>query len=171
VVGREGVEQCGRTAGERGALVQVGHERGKVVDVETALHVRVVGDEADQPGIGEGAQVGDEDRVGLARRHVDDGDVVIRTAPEPDDAGVGDREQVAQHPDDRGDARAGRHEQQLRPVEGQHEISGRLLQVHQGACRGALDQVGADFAVRDRLDGDRDAAVGAGAVGQRVGAP
>ena len=36
---------------------------------------------------------------------------------------------------------------------------------------GAADQVVADLAVRDRLDGDRDAAVGARAVGQRVGAP
>ena len=36
---------------------------------------------------------------------------------------------------------------------------------------GPLDQVVADLAVGDRLDGDRDAAVGARAGGQRVGAP
>ena len=36
---------------------------------------------------------------------------------------------------------------------------------------GVADEVVADLAVRDRLDGDRDAAVGARAVGQRVGAP
>ena len=37
--------------------------------------------------------------------------------------------------------------------------------------RGVADEVVADLAVRHRLDGDRDAAVGARAVGQRVGAP
>ena len=35
----------------------------------------------------------------------------------------------------------------------------------------SVDEVVADLAVGDRLDGDRDAAVGARAVGERVGAP
>ena len=34
MVGREGVEQAGRAAGERAAFVQVGHQGGQVVDVE-----------------------------------------------------------------------------------------------------------------------------------------
>ena len=57
------------------------------------------------------------------------------------------------------------------PARRQHELAGRLLQVHEGARRRAPDQVGAHLAVRDRLDGDRDVAVGAGAVGQGVGPP
>ena len=63
VVRLEGVEQAGRAAGERGALAQVGHQVGQVVDVEDAVLVVVARDEADQPGRVERAEVVDEDRV------------------------------------------------------------------------------------------------------------
>ena len=59
----------------------------------------------------------------------------------------------------------------LPPSGGQHELAGRLLEVHQGAGPGPAHEMVADRPVGDGLDGDRDPAVGAGAVGQRVGAP
>ena len=46
-----------------------------------------------------------------------------------------------------------------------------LLEVDQGAGLAVVHEVVADQAVGDGLDGDRDQAVGARAVGQRVGAP
>ena len=51
------------------------------------------------------------------------------------------------------------------------ELAGRLLEVDERAGAGLVDEVVADQAVGHGLDGDRDPAVGAGAVGQRVGAP
>ena len=58
------------------------------------------------------------------------------------------------------------------PPRRQHELTGRLFEVDQGAwsarCR---DQVVAHHAGWHRLDGDRDVAVCAGSVGQRVGPP
>ena len=112
-----------------------------------------------------------EDRVGLAGRDVDDDDVEVLAAVEAEDAGVGAREEVAQHPDDRGDAGAGGDEEQPVVVGGEHELAGRLLEVDERAGHGLVDEVVADQAVRHGLDRDRDAAVGARAVGQRVGAP
>ena len=70
----------------------------------------------------------------LARRDVHDDDVVAGAAGQPDDAGVGDREEVAQHPDDRGDAGAGGDEEAAcRRSVGQHELAGGLLEVDQRA--------------------------------------
>ena len=89
-----------------------------------------------QPGVVERAQVVEEDRVGLARRDVHDDDVVAALRGQAHDAGVGDREEVAQHPDHRGDAGAGGDEQQLAAVGRQHELAGRLLEVDQRAGRG-----------------------------------
>ena len=139
VVRLEGVEQAGGAAGEGGAGVEVGHEVGQVVDVEDAVLVVVPRDQADHPGGVELAQVGQEDRVGLAGRDVHDGDVVGQRAVQAYDARVGDREQVAQHPDHRGDAGAGGDEEELAALGGQHELAGGLLEVDQGArraCRG-----------------------------------
>ena len=53
----------------------------------------------------------------------------------------------------------------------QHELAGGLLEVDERAGAGLVDEVVADQAVGHGLDRDRDPAVGAGAVGQRVGAP
>ena len=60
----------------------------------------------------------------------------------------------------------------LPPSVREHELARRPARGGR-ACRAArrADEVGADQAVRDRLDGDRDAAVGARAVGQGVGPP
>jgi hypothetical protein len=102
---------------------------------------------------------------------VDDDDVEVLAAVQAQDALVGAREEVAQHPDDRCDARAGGDEEQLVVVGGEHELAGRLLEVHQRAGHGLVDEVVADQAVRHGLDGDGDAAVSTRAVGQRVGAP
>ena len=57
VVALESVEQPGRTAGERGALLQVGHEVVEVGHVEHAVLVVVARDEVDHPGLVELAQV------------------------------------------------------------------------------------------------------------------
>ena len=84
---------------------------------------------------------------------------------------VGAREEVAQHADDRRDAGAGGDHEELAALGRQHELAGRLLEVDQRAGRGAVDEVVADQAVGHGLDGDRDAAVAARAVGERVGAP
>ena len=100
-----------------------------------------------------------------------DDDVVRRTARQPQDAVVGDREEVAQHPDDRGDAGPGGDEEQLATVGRQHELAGGLLEVDQRARLRLAHQVGADQAVGHGLDGDRDQAVAARTVGQGVGAP
>ena len=59
----------------------------------------------------------------------------------------------------------------LPPLGRQHELAGRLLEVDERAGPQVVDEVVADQTVGDGLDGDRDEAVGAGAVGQRVGAP
>ena len=85
---------------------------------------------------------------------------------------VGAREQVAQHPDHRGDAGAGGDEQQLAGHRvGEHEVALGLAEVDHLAGTGPVDQVVGDHAVGDGLDRDADAAVGTGAVGQGVGAP
>ncbi len=144
--------------------VEVGH-------VEHAVLVVVAGDEIDHPGLVELAKVADEDRVGFARRDVHDGDVVGLAAREAHHPGVGDREQVAQHPDHRRDTGPGGDEEELAAVGGQHELAGRLLEVHESADLGAVHQVVADLALRHGLDRDRDAAVAAGTVRQGVGAP
>ncbi|MDR6174573.1 hypothetical protein QE366_001832 [Nocardioides zeae] len=95
----------------------------------------------------------------------------------PHDAAVGHGEQVAQHPDDGGDAGAGGHEEQLGgggavgDLGGQHELAGRLLEVDEGADLHAVHEVVGDDAVGHGLHRDRDVAVGARAVGERVGAP
>ena len=53
----------------------------------------------------------------------------------------------------------------------QHELALGLVELDHLAGAGAVHQVVGDDAVGDRLDGDADAAVGARAVGQGVGAP
>ena len=113
----------------------------------------------------------EEDRVGPARRDVDDGDVEVGAPARAQHALVGGREEVAQHADDRGDAGAGGDEEEPATLGRQHELAGRLLEVDQGAGAGAVDEVVADQPVGDGLDRDRDPAVGPRAVGQRVGAP
>ena len=84
---------------------------------------------------------------------------------------VGDGEEVAEHPDDRGDAGAGGDEEELAAVGGQHELALGLLEVHERAGPRLAHEVGADEPVRHGLDGDGDVAVGARAVGQGVGPP
>ena len=85
---------------------------------------------------------------------------------------LGAGEEVAQHPDHRGDAGAGGDQQQLGGDRlREHELALRLVELDHLAGAGAVDEVVGDDAVGDRLDGDADAAVGARAVGQGVGAP
>ena len=79
------------------------------------------------------------------------------------DVAVTVRRHVAQHPHHRGDAAAGGDEQELgcrRCV--QREISGRLIEMHNSSYRCAVHEVIAHDALADGLDGDADAAVGAG---------
>ena len=171
VVRGEGVEQAGRAAGEGLALGEVGDQVGEVVDVEDAVLVVVPRDEADRAGGVERLEVADEDRVGVARCDVDDHDVVVGAALRAQHAVVGAREEVAQHADDRRDAGPGGDHEVLAALGRQHELTGRLLEVDQGAGSRLVDEVVADEAVGDGLDGDRDAAVAARAVGERVGAP
>ena len=102
---------------------------------------------------------------GSRRRDVHDDDVVALAALEVHRALVADREQVAEHPDHRGDAGAGGDEEELAALGGQHELAGRLLEVDQRAGPGAVHQVVADLAVRHGLDRDRDAAVARGGRG------
>ena len=59
----------------------------------------------------------------------------------------------------------------LPPSVRQHELALGLLEVDERAGPRLADEVGADEPVRHGLDGDGDVAVGARAVGQRVGAP
>jgi len=171
VVILQGIEQSGRATGQRGPLGQVGDQLGQVVHVETAVLVAVPADQPDHAVRVELPQVGQEDRVGGTGCDVQHDDVVRLRAREPDHAGVGDREQVAEHADHRGDAGAGGDEQEPATLGGEDEVTRRLLQVDQGARPALTDQVVADLAVRHRLDGDADPAVRTGSVGQRVGAP
>ena len=80
VVRGEGVEQTARAAGERRALGEVGHQRVEVGEVEDAVLVVVALDQADAAGRVERLEVAQEDRVRLAGRDVHDGDVVRRAA-------------------------------------------------------------------------------------------
>ncbi len=116
VVGLDRVEQAPRPAGVRRPLDQVRDQRLEVVDVEHAVHVVVPRHQAERAGRGELAEVAQEDGVGLGRRDVDHDDVEVAAARQPDDAAVGDREEVAQHADHGGDAGAGGHEEQLARV-------------------------------------------------------
>ena len=171
VVRRKGVEQARRATGEGLALGQVGHQVREVVDGEDAVLVVVPRDEADRAGGVEGLEVADEDRVGVAGRDVDDHDVVVGAAGGPQHALVGAREEVAQHADDRRDARPRGDHEELAARGREHELAGRLLEVHQRAGAGLVHEVVADQAVGDGLDGDRDAAVAARTVGQGVRPP
>ena len=74
-------------------------------------------------------------------------------------------------PIDRRDAGAGGDEEEPATLGRQHELAGGLLEVDQRAGTGVVDQVVAHQAVGHGLDRDRDPAVGARAVGERVGAP
>ena len=115
-----------------------------------------------RPGLVEGAEVGQEDRVRLARGDVHHGDVVAgargsRATPE---SVTGNR--LRSMPDHRGHAGAGGDEQQ--PGRRRWGARTRRSPARGGpACRRcrALDQVVAHLAARHRLDGDRDVAVGA----------
>ena len=105
VVVLERLEQAGRPAGVRRALGDVGHDRVQVVDVEHAVGVGVQLDEP-QPALrGVPAQLVTEDHLGAGQRGVQQHDVGGEQH--------GLREQVAQHPDDRGDAGPGGDQQQL----------------------------------------------------------
>ena len=73
---------------------------------------------------------------GWLGRDVHDDDVVVGAAGQPQHALVGDREQVAQHADHRGDAGAGGDEEELAALGGQHELAGGLLEVDQRAGPG-----------------------------------
>ncbi len=53
----------------------------------------------------------------------------------------------------------------------QHELALGLLELDHLATAGLVHEVVGDDSVGDRLDGEADAAIGAGPVGQRVGAP
>ena len=172
VVGRECVEQPGGATGQRASLGQVGHQGGQVGDVEDAVLVVVARDEADRPGGGvERLEVADEDRVWAARGDVHHGDVEAGTALEPERAGIGRGEQVAQHADDGRDARTGGDGEQALDVGLEDELAGGLVEVDQRAGAGLVDEVVAHRAVGHGLDGDGDAAVTARAVGEGVGAP
>ncbi len=168
----EGVEQSGGAAREGAAVGEVGHQVGEVVDVEDAVHVVVPRDQADGAGGVERLQVAEEDRVGLAGRDVDDDDVEVLAAVE----------------------RAGRPSSVLgkrlrsmpmtgvmpEPAVTKSNLSRSEASTNSPAACSRwtsvpgtelVDEVVADQAVGHGLDGDRDAAVGARAVGQRVGAP
>ena len=112
VVGRERVEQPGRAARQGAALGRSGTSVAEVVDVEDAVHVVVPRDQADRAGVGERVQVAAEDRV--AARWARRGRRRCRgpCCGRAQHAGVGAREQVAQHADDRRDAGAGGDEEQ-----------------------------------------------------------
>ena len=124
------------------------------------------------PASCERLEVAAEDRVGPAGRDVQDDDVVVGAALGAQHARVGRGEQVAQHADDRRDARAGGDEEELAAaVLGEHELALGLLEVDEGAGLAVVHDVVADQTVGDGLHGDRDEPVGPGAVGQRVRAP
>ena len=167
----ERFQQSGGAAGEGQALREVGDQRGELVDVEHTVDVVVARDQANGTGRGERLEVVQEDRVGPGRGDVDDGDVEGRAPAGPQHALVGGREQVAKHADHRRDAGAGGDEEEAAALGGQHELAGCLLEVDEGAGPHVVDEVVADEPVGDRLDRDRDPAVGAGAMGQGVGAP
>ena len=160
----EGVEQPHRAAGVRRALGEVGNDGVEVGDVEQSVDVGVQLDEP-QPTLGGVApELVSEDHLGARQRGVQQHDVGLHG----DVAG----EQVAQHPDHRGDARARSDEQQLlRHRVTEDEVALGLAELDHLAGSSRVDQVVGHHAVGDRLDRDADAAVGSGPVGERVGAP
>ena len=105
VVLLEGVEQSGRAAGVGQSVVEVGHQPRQVRHVQHPVRLVVPLDERDPPGVVVRAELVAEDRRGLVDVDVHQHDVGRhrRTAGE----------EVAQHPDHRGDAGPGGDEEQL----------------------------------------------------------
>jgi hypothetical protein len=125
-----------------------------------------VADQPDPPLGGQRPQLGAEDDVVGGGRGVHQDDV-SEIAP------GGLVHVVAQHAHHRGDPGPGGDEQRLRrALRGEDELTGGLVQLHDGARPGAADQVVAHLAVGDGLDRDGEAAVGAAEDrGDRVGPP
>ena len=145
----ERVEHPGGSAGPGLALVEVADQAGELLGVEHAVGVGVALDELDAPARGQHPQLAGEDDVLGGRRRVHDDDVAELV------------ERVAQHPHHRRDAAAGGDEQDLvRARVGQDELAAGLVEVDEHPDPRAAHDVGADHAFGDRLDGDRDAAVG-----------
>ena len=95
---------------------------------------------------------------GSAGRDVHDDDVVGRRCAAGAARRVGDREQVAQHPDHRRDAGAGGDEEQLAAVGcGSTNSPAACSRWTSVPGRRLVDEVVADQAVGHGLDGDRDA--------------
>jgi hypothetical protein len=146
----ERVEHPGRAAGPGLALVEVTDQIGELPGIEHPVGVGVPFDEPDAFLRREHAQLAGEDDVGCGRRRVHEDDVAELV------------QRVAQHPHHRCDAAAGRDEQDLRRAWlRQDELAAGLVEVNEHPDARAAHEVGADPAVGDRLDGDRDAAVGA----------
>src|SRR5699024_2227730 len=119
-------------------------ETVQVGEVEHPVLVVVALDVCGAPLLPVSAQLGGADDVGRGRSAVDVGD-------------VGEVVAAAEHPEDRGDPAAGGEEQDLGGRGGgEGEVPGRLVEHDEGAGARAADEVGADPAVWDRLDGDLD---------------
>ena len=162
---------CSASSSPAGPQAQVlrsarsGTSSAQVVHVESAVLVGVPLDQPDQAGRVQLPQVGQEDRVGRGGRDVQHDDVVrlrarSRTAPASD---TGNR--LRSMPITGVMPQPAVTNRKRPPSVGQHEVAGRLLEVDQSAGPAVADQVVADLAVRHRLDGDADPAVGTGCRG------
>ncbi len=152
----EGVQQAGGPARPRGPGAPVRDEVVELGGPQQAVGVGVPLEEG-QPG--HAAQLRAEQDVVAGERAVQQDDVGQRPA-------LG---QLAEHPHDGREAAAGGHHEHLRGQGvGQHEVARGLVEPQDVAGADRPGEVVRDDAVRDRLHGDPDRAVGPGRTGEGV---